>query len=545
MKQRVISLGLLIAMLFVMLSPVSALAAELPEESSQAETMATVTETPEPSRTEETEETVDTEEPTEEPRLQSDETETPELPAEKQPQTITGVESAYKVTYGDAAFKLKPETSGDGSFTFTSDNTAVVKVGKTSGKMTFLSAGTANVTVTAGETGTFEKAVFTTMVTVSKAKQTLSGLPDGFRQVYEPGSTFRLEAVTSGDGVITYKSSDTAVIKVGKTSGKVAVVGAGEASITVTAGKTVNYKKATRTVSVTIDKAKQTISGIADSYEKNYKSTKSFKLKGTTTGDGALTYKSSDTDIATVGKTSGKVTLKKRGTCTITVTAPATGNYKKATFKTTLTLYKRAKNLKASGYYKKSKYYKRLKALKLTGTNRENVLEIAKSQLGYHEGNSASQMGGGNKSGTGNITEYGNYYGIQGAWCAMFVNWCARENNTSTKVIPSTCRVMDYYAFFHKKGQRYYKWSKTRGGKGSYKPKAGDLILYSVYRTGETHHIGYVKSCTVKKKKIVIKTLEGNASDEARERTWTLNRGSSGYVSSFGQYINGFASPKY
>ena len=536
MKKRVVSFVLLLAMTLSMFSPVSALAAEQPEEQPQANVVVAEEEVSVDQQTEEVEA----------PQIQSDSTEpTEEEPEEKQVQTITGVKSAYQVTYGAAAVKLKPKTSGDGTFTFASDNTDVVKVGKTSGKMTFQGAGTANVTVTCSETETCQEAVFTAVVTVSKAKQTISGIQDSYEQVYQPGAVFQLEATASGDGVITYKSSDTAVVKVGKTTGKVTVMGAGTATITVTAGKTANYKKTTRTAAVTVKKAKQTISGIADSYEKNYKSTESFKLKGTTDGDGKLTYKSSDTSIATVGKTSGKVTLKQRGTCTITVTASATGNYKKATCKTTLTLYKRAKNLKASSYYKKSKYYKRLKALKLTGTNRENVLAIAKSQMGYHEGNRASQMGGGNKSGTGNITEYGYYYGIQGAWCAMFVNWCARENNTSTNVIPSTCRVMDYYSFFHRKGQRYYKWSSTKGGKGSYTPKAGDLILYSVYKTGETHHIGYVKSCTVKKKTIVIKTLEGNASDEAREQTWTLNRGSSGYVSSFGQYINGFASPKY
>ena len=35
-------------------------------------------------------------------------------------------------------------------------------------------------------------------------------------------------------------------------------------------------------------------------------------------GEGTITYKSSNTSIATVGKTSGKVTMKRRGACTIT-----------------------------------------------------------------------------------------------------------------------------------------------------------------------------------------------------------------------------------
>ncbi len=51
----------------------------------------------------------------------------------------------------------------------------------------------------------------------------------------------------------------------------------------------------------------------------------------------ALTYKSSNTGIATVGST-GKITGKKAGQVTITVTAAATKNYKKASVKLTVTV---------------------------------------------------------------------------------------------------------------------------------------------------------------------------------------------------------------
>lgn len=110
------------------------------------------------------------------------------------------------------------------------------------------------------------------------------------------------------------------------------------------------------------------------------------------------------------------------------MTAAATKNYTGTSKKIKVTLYKKAASLKASKYYKKSKFYKRLMALKLSGSSRTNILAIANSQMGYHEGNKTSQMGG-TSSGSKNYTEYGYYYGLQGAWCAMFVNWCARERN--------------------------------------------------------------------------------------------------------------------
>lgn len=445
MKKRIVSVCLLLAMLLSVASPVTALAAEVSAEPESSETVQVYAATEEENDGSSAESSEDLEpvEPT-------------DPPAEKQEQTISGVESAYSVVYGAASITLKPQTTGDGTFTFVSDNTSVVAVGETSGKMAFKGAGTANITITASETETCQAAQLVVPVTVAKAKQT--------------------------------------------------------------------------------------ISGVSSSYKKTYKSKGTFTLKAQSSGDGAVTYTSSNTSIATVGKTSGKVTMKKLGVCTITVTAAGTQNYTKATKKITLTLYKKPVSMKASSYYKKSKYYKRLMALQLTGSNRQNVLAIANSQMGYHEGNKLSQIGG-TSSGSGNYTEYGYYYGLQGAWCAMFVNWCARENGTSTKVIPRYCAVMSYYAYYNKKGQHFYTWAKTKGGKGSYTPKAGDLIFFSDRLGGSTHHIGYVRSFSIKNGKVTVTTLEGNTSDQAKIRTYTLKKGGNGYMGS--RYIKGFASPNY
>ncbi len=58
--------------------------------------------------------------------------------------------------------------------------------------------------------------------------------------------------------------------------------------------------------------------------------TKAFALGAKTSGDGALSYRSSDSKVASVDA-KGKVTLKGVGVCTITVTAAETANYKSAT----------------------------------------------------------------------------------------------------------------------------------------------------------------------------------------------------------------------
>lgn len=376
----------------------------------------------------------------------------------------------------------------------------------------------------------------------NKSSQVISGIKSTYSAVYG-GASVTLKPKTSGDGTFSYASNKTSVVKVNSTSGKMTFKGVGTATVTVTGCETDAYEKASVTTRVTVTKGKQTISGVASSYKKVYQSGATITLKAKTTGNGAITYQSSNTSVATVGKKSGKVTMKKRGVCTITVTAAATGNYSKCTKKITVTLYKKVASIKRSKYYKAGKYYKRLAALKLVESNRKNVLAIANSQVGYHEGNKFSHLGG-TSSGSRNYTEYGYYYGTQGAWCAMFVNWCARENGTSTSVIPRYCAVMNYYSYFHRSGQHFYPWAKTKGGKGSYTPKAGDLIFYSTRLSGLTHHIGYVRSCSLESGKIKITTLEGNSGDQTRMKSYTLKRGSTGRIAT-SWYIRGFSTPNY
>lgn len=374
---------------------------------------------------------------------------------------------------------------------------------------------------------------------VEKAAQEITGVEDAYTFSADTQDA-ALTAATTGDGALTYASNAPEVVAVEETTGALTLVAAGTATITITAAETEQHKAAEKQVTVTVTKAKQTITGVDESLDLKYKANGTYQLKAKAVGK--LTYKSSDTKVATVDK-KGKLTMKGLGTVVITITAAETGGYTKATHKVEIEVYKTAAKLKVSKYYKKSKFYKRLMALKLSGTTRQNVMAIAETQVGYHEGNKLSQLTGTNKKGSGNYTEYGYVYGIQGAWCAMFVNWCARENETSTKVVPKYCRVMDYRNFYQKQ-KRYYTWSKTKGGKGKYLPKAGDMIFYTTYPGASSQHIGYVKSCKVKGGKITIVTTEGNSSDECRHKTYTLRTKSNGRIAA-GWYIHGFSSPKY
>ena len=75
----------------------------------------------------------------------------------------------------------------------------------------------------------------------------------------ETSKAFKLNAKTSGNGKLTYKSSDKAVATV-DASGKVTVKGPGKTTITVTAAKTSTYSAATKKVTVTVAPKKQSLS---------------------------------------------------------------------------------------------------------------------------------------------------------------------------------------------------------------------------------------------------------------------------------------------
>lgn len=373
------------------------------------------------------------------------------------------------------------------------------------------------------------------------AEQTITGVKESYKLSYHE----ELNLVPKAKGTLTYSTSNKAIATVDQT-GNVKIVGVGSCTITIKAAATNNYQAASKAVKVTGIKADQTIQMGADGkadgvmYKKYVKSGK-IDLRVVREGDGKVTYKSSNTSVATVSA-KGIVTMKKTGTVKVTVTAAATANYNKATYEVTIHQYHSAKKLSYASTYKGGKYYKALMALKLSGSARANLLSIAQSQIGYHESNSSKKLAG-TASGSKNYTEFGRYYGYNGVpWCAIFVNWCARENGTSTRVIPKYCAVRDYYKFYHRKGQHYYTWTKARQKK--YTPKAGDLILYSNTKGGTTHHIGYVISAKYTSTYVTITTVEGNTSNAVRKVTMKMKRSSSsGYVN--GHYINGFASPNY
>ncbi len=158
-----------------------------------------------------------------------------------------------------------------------------------------------------------------------------------------------------------------------------------------------------------------------------------------------------------------------------------------------------------SSSYMSGPYYSNLVSVTKTGNQRVDIVNVAKSQVGYQEGSSSSQLSG-TVRGNNNYTEYGRWYGLQDMWCAMFVSWCAHVAGVSTSIVPSHSYTPSGLSWFQNKGQAY---SRATVAAGSYTPIAGDIIYFKSSRNSNpTNHIGIVTSYS----NGTVYTVEGNTS---------------------------------
>ena len=176
-------------------------------------------------------------------------------------------------------------------------------------------------------------------------------------------------------------------------------------------------------------------------------------------------------------------------------------------------------NYDFSDAYKTSVWYENFTSLDFSENQRNTVLRIAISQLGYHEGDSAADFDGMNMSGSSNYIEYArllipHYNDNHYEWCACFVNWCL--NQAHIDYVSSEIGCWKWVGEL--KGMKYWQDSLAHGG--SYTPKPADMIFFQWEgkNTG-SNHIGYVLYTTDTK----VYTIEGNADNNVTIRSYALN----------------------
>lgn len=176
--------------------------------------------------------------------------------------------------------------------------------------------------------------------------------------------------------------------------------------------------------------------------------------------------------------------------------------------------------------YKSGKYYEQLLEYELTGDMRRDVLSIAFTQLGYHEGNSDADMDGRNILGARNFVEYnriwgkldngegnGKSYGY--AWCAAFVTWCLRQAQVPEEIAAGEISCSRMTAWY-----RSNSTYRTRGS--GYTPIPGDIVMFQYNGSGSANHVGFVIGVEGGQ----LYTIEGNSGGMVGTHSYSLSNGS-------------------
>ena len=253
----------------------------------------------------------------------------------------TNVLSGFAVatkTFGDASFNLTaPTTNSNGSIVYSSSDTTVATV--SGSRITIVGGGTATITASQASTANYTAGTTTATFTVNPKVPTLSGFSIATKTF--GNAAFSLtNPVSNSNGAITYTSSDTTVATIVGTT--VTIVGAGTATITANQASTTNYTSGTITATLTVNKATTVLSNFTIA-AKTYEDVPFTITPPTSNSNGAFTYTSSDTTVATIA--GNVITLNlKVATITITATQASAANYLSASITTTLQVVRTFEN---------------------------------------------------------------------------------------------------------------------------------------------------------------------------------------------------------
>jgi len=167
--------------------------------------------------------------------------------------------------YGDAGFTLAENHKGDGSLTYVSNNEDVATVDE-NGTVTLHNAGKATITVTLARTANYKGDKISVAIKVEKSGDQLTVEKLTYQVTYGDAD-FIIAPTTDSGSKVTFTSSNTSVATVDET-GKVHIVGAGEAGITIETAESENYNAVSKIVTVTVKPKAITVT--ADDLTKTY-----------------------------------------------------------------------------------------------------------------------------------------------------------------------------------------------------------------------------------------------------------------------------------
>jgi hypothetical protein len=233
-----------------------------------------------------------------------------------------GTWSAVGKTYGDGTFTFIPPTSSTpGTFAYSSGTTSVISVSGSTA--TVAGVGTSLITGTFTPTDSTNYLTGSAGMTVTVGKATPTFTWSDVTKTYGD-STFSLTAPTpSTPGTFTYSSSTPSVLSLSGSTATVAGAGTSTITATFTPTTTANYVSgSTTSMLVTVQQGTQTTLAIS-STSVTFGSTLTLTTTGGN-GAGSVTYLVDSGPCSVLGST---LTPSGAGTCMVTATKAANGNY--------------------------------------------------------------------------------------------------------------------------------------------------------------------------------------------------------------------------
>ena len=251
--------------------------------------------------------------------------------------TISYATASVSKTYGDEPFTNELTITGDGTVTYSTSNEKAATVDGT-GKVTIVGNGEATITATVADKdgGNYTYETKTASYLLSIGTEAMEVSATAYTGTYD-GQAHTI-SVTAPDG---------ATVKYGTTEGSYNL----DAAPTYTEAGTYtvfyqvtkpNFTTVSGSQTVTISQAAGSISFATATVNKT-EGDAAFTQTATVTGDGTVSYASSNTAVATVNEKTGEVTIIGAGSATITATVVDGNNYTYGTKTATYTLNVSAK----------------------------------------------------------------------------------------------------------------------------------------------------------------------------------------------------------
>jgi len=255
---------------------------------------------------------------------------------------------ASSKTFGDPSFGITPPlptSNSSGVITYSSSNTNVATIDLSGNFITVVGAGDVSFNATQAATIQYASGIKTSnILTVARGTSTLSAASFAVasnKTFGDASFSFSSKPTSNSSGAITYSSSNTSVATVDASGTTVTLVGAGDVSFNATQAQTNQYNASTKTSNtLTVARGTSTLSAASFSVASNKTlgdASFSFSTKPTSNSSGAITYSSSNTNVATVDPSGTFVTLVGVGDVSFNATQAETNQYNAAT-KTSNTL---------------------------------------------------------------------------------------------------------------------------------------------------------------------------------------------------------------